>query len=65
MSKLSRASVDAMHRDLEPLAAQVNVLAGKHGVTPSTIAKHILLVPVNTPGAPEWNRRLAEHRREG
>lgn len=56
--KLSAAKVDALHADLGPVAAKVNELAGKHGVSASTIVRHILLLPVVIPALPEWNRRV-------
>jgi len=48
-----------MHADLRPVAASINELAGKHGVAPSTIAKHALLLPVPLPGLSDWNARVA------
>ena len=64
MKRPTRAALQAMQRDLSPMAAQVNELAGKYGVAPSTVAKHVLLLAVHAPGVPEWNRRLAEHGRK-
>lgn len=59
MGKLSAEAVDALHADLAPVAARLNELAGKHGVKPRTIARHLKLLPVPVPGLHAWNERIA------
>ena len=54
------ATRDALHHDLGPIPAKVNELAGKHGIAPATVAKHIVLLAVHAPGCPDWNRAIGE-----
>ena len=58
--RISASKRDAIQRDALPVAASINELAGKHGVAPSTIAKHALLLPVPLPEQPAWNARVVE-----
>jgi len=56
--RISACKRDAIQRDALAVAARINELAGKHGVAPSTIAKHALLLPVSLPEQPTWNARV-------
>lgn len=58
--RISACKRDAIQRDALAVAAKINELAGKHGVAPSTIAKHALLLPVPLPGETAWNARIGE-----
>lgn len=59
MAKLSAEAVDALHDDLRPVAARLNELAGKHGVSAVTIKRHLSLLPVPLRDLPSWNDRIA------
>lgn len=59
MIRLTAERMTAFRDDVRPLAAQINDLAGKYGVAPSTVTKHALLLPVPVPGLHDWNERIA------
>jgi hypothetical protein len=59
MGKLSADAVDALHADLRPVAARLDELAGKHGVSAVTIKRHLNLPPVPIRDLPAWNSRIA------
>lgn len=56
---LDRKRAASLQSDVRPIAAQINELAGKYGIAPSTVAKHALLLPVPVPGLRDWNERIA------